>query len=64
MARKYTKKEHFAKILKEQKAARKINCTIAESYGFTKKQIKQLVAVKIGRSGFWLRDISRSQKGG
>ena len=43
MARKYTKMEHLAKIVKERKAAGETNRKIAESYGMTKKQIKQLV---------------------
>ena len=43
MARKYTKMEYLAEIVKERKAAGETNRTIAESYGLTKKQIKQLV---------------------
>ena len=44
MARKYTKMEHLAEIVKERKAAGETNRTIAESYGLTKIQIKQLMS--------------------
>ena len=44
MARKYTKMEHFSEIVKKRIAAGETNRTIAESYGLTKKQIKQLVS--------------------
>ena len=61
--RKYTKMEHLAEIVKERKAFRETSRAIAKSCGLTKKQIKQLVTIEIGRNGFGLRDISRSPKG-
>ena len=43
MARKYTKVEHLAGIIKERKAAGETNRAIAESYGLTLKQVKKLI---------------------
>ena len=51
MARKYTKMEYLAEIVKERKAAGETNRTIAESYGLTKKQIKQLVSRQNQKGG-------------
>ena len=44
MARNYTKMEHLAEIVKARKTAGETNRAIGESYGLTKKQIKQLVS--------------------
>ena len=43
MARKYTKVEQLAGIIRERKTAGETNRTIAESYGLTLKQIKDLL---------------------
>ena len=43
MARKYTKVEQLAGIIRERKAAGETNRAIAESYGLTLKQIKDLL---------------------
>ena len=44
MARKYTKVEGFTEIIRQRKANGETNREIAESYGLTKYQIKQLMA--------------------
>ena len=43
MARKYTKVEQLAGIIRERKTAGETNRAIAESYGLTLKQIKDLL---------------------
>ena len=43
MTRKYTKVEQLAGIIRERKAAGETNRAIAESYGLTLKQIKDLL---------------------
>ena len=44
MARKYTKVEGLTEIIRQRKANRETNREIAESYGLTKDQVKQLMA--------------------
>ena len=44
MPRKYTKMEQLAEVIFARKAEGETNREIAESYGLTLKQIKQLVA--------------------
>ena len=44
MARKYTKVEGLTEIIRQRKANGETNREIAESYGLTKYQIKQLMA--------------------
>ena len=44
MARKYTKVEGLTEIIRERKANGETNREIAESYGLTKYQVKQLMA--------------------
>ncbi|MBP3646717.1 MAG: hypothetical protein J6K55_09875 [Clostridia bacterium] len=44
MARKYTKVEGLTKIIRQRKANGETNREIAESYGLTKYQVKQLMA--------------------
>ena len=44
MARKYTKVEGLTEIIRERKAKGETNREIAESYGLTKQQVKQLMA--------------------
>ena len=44
MARKYTKVEGLTEIIRQRKANRETNREIAESYGLTKYQVKQLMA--------------------
>lgn len=43
MARKYTKVEGLAEIIRQRKANSETNREIAESYGLTKYQAKQLM---------------------
>ena len=43
MARKYTKVEGLAEIIRQRKANGETNREIAESYGLTKYQVKQLM---------------------
>jgi len=44
MARKYTKVEGLTEIIRQRKADGETNREIAESYGLTKYQVKQLMA--------------------
>ena len=44
MARKYTKVEGLTEIIRQRKANGETNREIAESYGLTKYQVKQLMA--------------------
>ena len=44
MARKYTKVEGLTEIIRQRKANGETNREIAESYGLTKDQVKQLMA--------------------
>ena len=44
MARKYTKVEGLTEIIQQRKANGETNREIAESYGLTKYQVKQLMA--------------------
>ena len=44
MARKYTKVEGLTEIIRQRKAEGETNREIAESYGLTKYQVKQLIA--------------------
>ena len=44
MARKYTKVEGLTEIIRHRKANGETNREIAESYGLTKDQVKQLMA--------------------
>ena len=44
MARKYTKVEGLTEIIRQRKAEGETNREIAESYGLTKYQVKQLMA--------------------
>ena len=44
MARKYTKVEGLTEIIRQRKAKGETNREIAESYGLTKYQVKQLMA--------------------
>ena len=44
MARKYTKVEGLTEIIRQRKANGEKNREIAESYGLTKYQVKQLMA--------------------
>ena len=44
MTRKYTKVEGLTEIIRERKANGETNREIAESYGLTKYQVKQLMA--------------------
>ena len=44
MARKYTKVEGLTEIIRQKKANGETNREIAESYGLTKYQVKQLMA--------------------
>ena len=43
MARKYTKAEQLAGIIRERKTVGETNRAIAESYGLTLRQIKDLL---------------------
>ena len=43
MTRKYTKVEELSEIIRVRKAAGETNRTIGESYGLSKKQVKDLV---------------------
>ena len=44
MARKYTKVEGLTEIIRQRKAEGETNREIADSYGLTKYQVKQLMA--------------------
>ena len=44
MTRKYTKVEGLTEIIRQRKAEGETNREIAESYGLTKYQVKQLIA--------------------
>lgn len=44
MARKYTKVEELTEIIRQRKTNGETNREIAESYGLTKYQVKQLMA--------------------
>ena len=43
MTRKYTKVEELSEIIRVRKAAGETNRTIGESYGLSKKQVKDLI---------------------
>ena len=43
MARKYTKVEGLSDVIRARKASGETNRTISESYGLSKKQVKDLV---------------------
>lgn len=67
MPRKYTKLEEIKEEVFRRKAAGETNREIAESYGLTKKQIKQLVSrenrkVRAIRNGYIPRPKGRPRK--
>ena len=43
MARKYTKVEELTEVIRARKAAGETNRKIGESYGLSKRQVKQLI---------------------
>ena len=63
MARNYTRMEHLAEIVKERKAAGETNRAIAESYGLTKKQIKQLASRQNRKERLWAAGYIPQPKG-
>ena len=67
MARKYTKVEGLTEIIRQRKAEGETNREIAESYGLTKYQVKQLMARQNRKerriaAGYILRPKGRPRK--
>ena len=67
MTRKYTKVEGLTEIIRQRKAEGETNREIAESYGLTKYQVKQLMARQNRKerriaAGYTLRPKGRPRK--
>ena len=67
MTRKYTKVEGLTEIIRQRKAEGETNREIAESYGLTKYQVKQLMARQNRKerriaAGYILRPKGRPRK--